>query len=329
MCCWFGRSLRDLSNAFQQLEVGKESKPILPINTHLGLFQWTRLPYGVGSAPANFQSVMDRVVCHLDDVLIVGQSLDDRKQEVSAVTERLNHYNIKINLAKRQFLCEFVEYLEHEIDKLELHHTERKVQAITKASVPTNITQKFLLTLSSKMKPFHNGIGMNIVNVLLKIAKQMLTGECFLVHYKPCLPVVVACDASPYGVRAVLNHRLGGLDKPVLFASTLSQAELNYSQLDKEPLPIMFVVKLFCKYLYGHKFVLVTDHQSLNRLLGHDEAVPTLANAWLQIWAVILASYDYKLEYRCGSLLANADALSRLPICNSKENLHFRIHIHS
>ncbi|KAJ8897639.1 hypothetical protein PR048_002988 [Dryococelus australis] len=71
----------------------------------------------------------------------------------------------------------------------------------------------------------------------------------------------------------------------------------------------MFAVKCFNKYLYGHKFVFVTDNQPLRRLLGHQLAVPTL-------------THDFR-DGLWGEFLANADALSMLPITDSTENYIF------
>ena len=50
----------DLSNAYQQVALDEESRKYVVINTHLGLFQYNRLPFGVASAPAIFQRIMDR-----------------------------------------------------------------------------------------------------------------------------------------------------------------------------------------------------------------------------------------------------------------------------
>ena len=71
---------------------------------------------------------------------------------------------------------------------------------------------------------------------------------------------------------------------------------------------MIFGVKKFHKYLYGRSFTLVTDHRPLVTILGPSKAVPPLAAARMQRWALILQAYSYDVEYRPGSEHCNADA---------------------
>ena len=102
-----------------------------------------------------------------------------------------------------------------------------------------------------------------------------------------------------------------GTERPVAFASwTLLPSERNYSQVEKEALSLIFGIS---KFLYGRKFVLVTDHKPLTTILGPKNGIPPMA-ARLQRWALKLS---YEIEFRCTQEHANADCLSRLPVTGS------------
>ena len=66
----------DLSEAYLQIALDEQSRNLVVINTHKGLYHFTQLPYGVASAPAIFQQIMDQIlpqregiICYLDDIL--------------------------------------------------------------------------------------------------------------------------------------------------------------------------------------------------------------------------------------------------------------------
>ena len=79
------------------------------------------------------------------------------------------------------------------------------------------------------------------------VLKQQLMSAEVLVHFNPELPLILSCEANPYGVGALLAHRMDdGKVRPVAFVSrSLAPAEKNYSQLDREGLSVIFGVKKF------------------------------------------------------------------------------------
>lgn len=58
----------DLHQAYLQMQVEEESRELLTIVTHKGLYHYCRLPFGITPAPALFQRVMDQMLCGLDGV---------------------------------------------------------------------------------------------------------------------------------------------------------------------------------------------------------------------------------------------------------------------
>ena len=146
-------------------------------------------------------------------------------------------------------------------------------------------------------------------------SKKLLLSSQVLVHFDSALEIRLACDASAYGLGAVLSHKMpDGSEKPVGFVSrTLSEAEKKYSQIE-EALSCVVGVTRFRSYLYGHHFTLQTDHKPLLTLFNENKAIPQQAANRIQRWAWTLASYEYTIEWRKSSDHANADAMSRLPL---------------
>lgn len=207
--------------------------------------------------------------------------------------------------------------------------------AITGAPAPTNETDfksflglvnyyaKFLPNLATVLAPLYQLLCKDVEwqwkpeqEAAFEEVKKLLKSSQLLVHFDRELPIVLACDVSPYGVGAVLSHRLqDGSEKPIAFASrTLAKAERNYSQLDKEALAVIFGVKHFHEYIYGQPFTILSDHKPLLRILSESKATPLMASARLQRWSLLLGAYQYRIQYKAGSAHANADALSRLPL---------------
>ena len=97
-----------------------------------------------------------------------------------------------------------------------------------------------------------------------------------LVHYDPKLPVRLAGDTSNYGIGAVLSHvDPKGQEYPIAYTSqSLSASEKNYSQIEKEALSLIHVIRKFHNYICGRHFILVTDHCPLTALFGPKTDTP-------------------------------------------------------
>ena len=335
----------DLKNAYLQLELEKNCKQYTTINTHKGLFHYNRLPFGIASAPAIFQRAIETLLqgipytcAYFDDIVVTGKTDDEHLQNLQLVFQKLESVGLKLNKEKCVFMAPSIEYLGHQIDKDRLHPTDEKVTCIKQAPTPSTITElkafmgllnyygKFIPNLATVLAPLYRLLQKDTKwnwgrdqQEAFKCAKELLQSSTLLVHYDPKRQLVLTCDASPFGVGAVLAHVMDdGSERPVGYASrSLSQAEKGYSQLDKEALAIVFGVTKFNSYLYGRPFTIYSDHKPLMYLFGEHKGIPTMASARVLRWAVTLSAYQYSIRYKPGSEVCHADALSRLPIPSS------------
>ena len=164
----------DLSQAYQQLTLDEESTKYVTINTHCGLYRYTRLPFGVASAPALFQKLIDvvlqgipHVICYIDDILVTGSNNGEHLHNLARVFEHLSHHGFRLKKNKCEFLKDSVEFLGHKIDAEGLHVLPDKVEAIASAPKPQNIQElrsflgllnyygKFIPNLSTTVHPLN------------------------------------------------------------------------------------------------------------------------------------------------------------------------------
>ncbi|CAH8288100.1 unnamed protein product [Schistosoma rodhaini] len=330
----------DLADAYLQIPVARESRELLTINTHRGLFQYTRLPFGIKTAPAIFQQIMDTILAdvpgvatYLDDVLIVGSTADELHSRTYLVLQRLQDNGFRLRSEKCQFFLRSVKYLGFIFDASGRHPDPQNTHAIQQMPAPTDVSslRSFLGMVSyySAFLPSLHEVRYPLNHLLEKNAtwnwstqcesafsklKAMLSSKLLLTHYNPKLPIVVAADASTHGLGAVLLHVFpDGSEKAVMHASrTLTAAEKRYGQIEKEALALIFAVRRFHKFIYGRRFTLLTDHKPLLSIFGSKKGIPVHSANRLQRWALALLSYDFDIQYRRSEDFGQADALSRL-----------------
>ncbi len=340
----------DLTKAYSQIPLHDDAKKYTTLTTHKGLYTYNRLPFGVASSAAIFQRQMDRifkdlpqVLCYQDDILITGKDKDEHLRNLEEALQRLQANGLTAQQSKCEFMKSSLQYLGHVIDKDGIHPVNDKVEAIKAAPPPQDVTQlraflglinyyqKFLPNLSEVLHPLHSLLKKDTkwywsteCQRAFDAVKSMITVDSVLVPYSPELPVVLDCDASAYGLGAVLSHQLpDGSERPIAFASrTMNASEKNYAQIDKEALSIVFGVTRFHIYLYGRRFVLRTDHQPLMAILGPKRGIPPIAAMRMQRWATKLSAYSYDIQYRPSNDHSNADSMSRLPQQTASKDRH-------
>ena len=252
----------------------------------------------------------------MDDIIVAGEDEEEHLALLEKVLQRLDQRNLTVNKEKCKFFQKKIEFCGHYIDAEGLHKTPDKIKAVVEAPRPSNTTQLrsflgmvnyyhgFLSGLASTLAPLHQLLQAGVkwrwtreCEETFRKVKQMMASETVLTHFNPELPMTVACDASAYGLGAVLSHKMqDGTERPVAFASrTLLAAEKNYAQIDKEALALIWGIKKFHHYLYRHNFTLITDHQPLTTILNPKKGLPPMTTARLQRYAIFLQGYDFDI----------------------------------
>ena len=344
----------DLSHAYHQIELDEDARKFTTVNTHRGLFRFCRLPFGIASAPAIFQRTMESLLgdipmckAYLDDVIISGRNDAEHLANLETVLSRLRESGLRLKRDKCSFLQESITYLGHRLDASGIRPVEDKVSAIKDAPEPQNQEElqsflgllgyyrKFIPNLSKEIAPLNELLQKKYKSAkksktskpssafqwgsaqkkAFKKAKELLSSDTLLVHYNSDWPVLLQCDASPYGLGSVISHVLpDGSERPIAFASrSLSPAEKNYAQYEREALAIIFGLTKFHKYLHGRSFTIVTDHKPLLQLFG-EKPVSPMASARITRWQMLLGAHQYEIRYKPGKEHCNADGLSRLPL---------------
>ena len=157
---------------------------------------------------------------------------------------------MKLKRAKCEFLLRSVSYLGHIISAEGLRTADSKVTAIVDAPEPRNVSElrsilgmvnyygKFLPNLATTLSPLYKLLRKTTAwhwgpkqKQACRNVKSLLKSNRVLTHFDDRLPLILECDASPYGLGAVLSHRMpDGSEKPVGFASRTLRTELFTSQ---------------------------------------------------------------------------------------------------
>ncbi|MBW0481855.1 hypothetical protein O181_021570 [Austropuccinia psidii MF-1] len=150
----------DCMKGFHQNGVKPSSMKLLRIICHMGIYEYTRMPFGIKDAPAHFQRMMDTIfqeeilegwmVVYIDDIIIYSETWEDHAQYIDKVLSKCTPINLKISLKKCNFGQQELLALGHKVSGLSLAIDHNKVAAVLLKPVPKNIKEmKSFLGFSS------------------------------------------------------------------------------------------------------------------------------------------------------------------------------------
>ncbi|XP_055584888.1 uncharacterized protein K02A2.6-like [Uranotaenia lowii] len=136
----------DLSDAYLQVEVDQRDQQLLIINTHLGLFRYTRLSPGVKSAPGAFQKIIDTIIAnlelccgYLDDLIVGGRTVEEHNRNVDRILGKLEEFEFTVRIEKCNFNMRQVKYLGQILDGDGIRPDPDKTAAIASMPPPHDV----------------------------------------------------------------------------------------------------------------------------------------------------------------------------------------------
>ncbi|MEL7427030.1 MAG: RNase H-like domain-containing protein [Bacteroidota bacterium] len=328
----------DHASGYTQWAVAPEQRGLTAFVSHEGLFESTRLTFGVASAPAAYQRAMlalmsslfrrklvsHRPLVYIDDNLLVGRDHVTHLRDLVNFLRFMRAWRIALRQGKCAFFRKKVQYLGHEISAEGFQPLTANTDAVLALTVPQDVSQ---------VRTFIGGIGhyrrfisnfADLAAPLHALTKKDVawnwTGECqrsfeelrARMASAPILGVprhdedfTLLTDASRLAMGGVLQQK----DKPVAYWSkSFNAAQKNYSATERELAAVVYALRHFYPYLGDRKFLLITDHSALRWLHTMRET----ANQRIATWMATINSFDFDVQHQPGRLLAPADMLSRL-----------------
>lgn len=330
----------DLQSGYHQIRMSEESIPKTAFRTRFGHYEFTVLPFGLCSAPATFQRLMNEifrqhldvfVLVYLDDILVFSKNEEDHAQHLHKVFEILRQHQLYAKLSKCAFGQSSLPFLGHIVGKDGIRVDPAKVDAITTWPTPTSQHDvRCFLGLANYYRRFVKGFSQlaNPLTSLLAERSTFIWGPEQQQSFEalkaalssapilsapdftsPFAVTTVSADASDFAIGAVLTQGEKDTLKTIAYLSRkLNPAERNYPVHERELLAIIFALKQWRHYLMGRPFTIHTDHHGLQ----HIQTTPGLTGRRAR-WSELLQEYEFDLKYIKGNTNIVADALSRRP----------------
>ena len=318
----------DAKNGFWHIELDDDSLSLTTFNSPFGLFRWLRLPFGLCTAPEEFQRRLNHALVGLkgvrtihDDILVFGEgstgdkALVDHDRNLRSLMQRCRERNVKLNKAKVTLRRGEVPFLGHLITKDGLKADPAKVSAVLEMPTPTDVASvcwfigftnylsKFLPHLSDVCEPLRKltlpeveWFWTNLHDSAVQQVKRLVTNAPVLKYFDSTKGITLQCDASDKGLGAVLMQD----DHPVAYVScALTYPETRYAQIEKELLAVVYGLEKFHTYTYGRRVTVESDHKPLEVMV---KKPLHLAPKRLQRMLLRVQANSINLGYRKGPL---------------------------
>ena len=309
----------------------------------LGFYECERMPFRLTNVPAIFQCLMQSClgnlhlqycIIYLDNIIIFSKTSEDHLARLQAIFEKLKKVELKLKPSKCEFFKQELTYLGHIVSKNGIQTDSKKVKAIRKWPVPTNVTEvqsflgftnyyhRFIKKYAQVANPLYKLIsGENIARKQNSIKwdleyqeafdklKELCTTTPILAYANFGKPFKLHTDVSVLGLGAVLYQVQDGVERVISYASqSLTKSKAKYPVHKLEFLCLKWAITdQFHEYLYGNTFDVYMDNNPLTYVL-----TTTKLDVMRHRWITGLANYNFHIHYKSGKCNVEADALSRI-----------------
>lgn len=335
----------DLSNSFWQVPLHVNSKEKAAFITHSGVYEWTRMPFGLRNSSITFSRVIGQVLqglnwknvlAYVDDILIFSKNFDDHLKHLNQVFDRLRKANFTLKPSKCHFGVKQVKYLGHVLTKEGVKVDPAKIEVVKNHPRPKNQHEvRQFLGLANYYRRYvkdYAKIAVPLNSLLQKDNDFKWTSDCdksfeslrtslttapILAFPDMSKPFHLTTDASGHAIGYILGQLDSDKKERVISygGRALRAGERKWTVSEKECLAVLEGIKHNNVYLSHRKFTVYTDHKALVWLHKVRDT-----NAKLGRWALQLQNYTFDIIYREGKKNQNADAVSRIPYPPSQEN---------
>ena len=327
-------SVLDLNQAYHQVELNEQSRYITTFSTHVGLYRYKRLAFGITSAAEIFHNIIRELLIDLpgvvncsDDILVHASTEMEHDKRLKIVMDRLTKKNLTFNAKKQKIKQRQVRFFGLIIGDQGVEMDPAKVSAIVNFSKPESVSEirsflgmttwcsRFIKSYADLSEPLRKQISSasfrwnSQCERAFEKLKQSLVRTDKLAFFNQKLKTELIVDASPKGLGRILAQiDKHGKRKIIAYASkALNETQQRYSQIEREALAIIWGCEHFRLYLLKAKFTVITDPKPLVSIFNK---LTSNLSARMERWMLRKQPFNFIVEYQPGDNNA-ADYLSR------------------
>ena len=333
-------SALDGARAFHAVPVKRADWEKTAFSSLFGKYQFVRMPFGLANALATYSRLVAKalrhlssseVLCYLEDTAVHSEDAWSHLRVLRKVLAAFRAAGLQIFPEKAQLFRDHIKYLGYKVSAQGISIPPEYTSVIRDWPIPDTLKalRAFLgkcgyyrrvitdyAAISAPLIQYtrrdqHEGIphlqrDVAAVRAFRTMKQKLMSAPILAYSQFNGEPFILDTDFSidPGTIGGVLSQEQNGQERVIAYgARRLLPRERNYASTKGELLAVIFFLQYYKYYLLHRPFILCTDNLALTKS-------PT---GMILRWLEILASFDFTVRHRKGTLLGNDDSLSRAP----------------